>query len=239
MLLAAIFAVSGINRIMAYNRYKSLEFQSRVLQLQIQFADNLEDNHEALIYYKNMDSPFPEIQLRILQRQWLVALEMVSQIQSVRHHAVLKDDVPAMFNKLKDHLHEMGEGCDAQTIEVSENSDILWRIYNIRGAARLLTAFVISEREKNLKKVRGMMKSAISDFKLAIESVDQSDRTDFEKHIPRWNLEILHGEQFVRNIAFTETDAEQRLKLKDNLEAIIPEKGGYAPGEPLETRIRK
>ena len=34
-------------------------------------------------------------------------------------------------------------------------------------------------------------------------------------------------------------EEQERLNLKDNLEAIIPEKGGYAPGEPLETKVLK
>jgi hypothetical protein len=27
--------------------------------------------------------------------------------------------------------------------------------------------------------------------------------------------------------------------LKENLETLIPEIGGYAPGEPIETRVKK
>jgi hypothetical protein len=29
------------------------------------------------------------------------------------------------------------------------------------------------------------------------------------------------------------------LQLEDNLEVLIPEKGGYAPGEPIERRVEK
>ena len=85
----------------------------------------------------------------------------------------------------------------------------------------------------------GEIKAALSSLKAAISTVDQSDGTEHEKNIPRWNMELLQGNQTIRKMKLTKQQAERRLDLKENLEAIIPEKGGYAPGEPLERRIKK
>lgn len=238
----------------AYKKFRNLEFQNSQLQYGIQIAESLDDHSKAADYYKSLKPLIPEVQLRILQQQWLMALEILQQIRAAKYNRMLKKDVPVLFDSLKDHLDEMKERSGellAELDEMKERSgglltdteslqeNIAWQVYNIRGAVRLVTAFTVLETEKNSKKVTGTMKEAISDFKSAIESADKSGAKNFEKNIPRWNLEILHGEQNIRKIVFSPIDSQQRLKLRNNLEAIIPEKGGYAPGEPLETRIEK
>lgn len=257
LIAAIIFFVLGVMGILAYQTYRAKEFRNRALQQQIQLADRLEDHSDAVNHYKKISDFAPEIQLRILNRQWRIALERLDRIRATQSNSVLKKDVSGLLDKLRAHLDEMNDRCegllthsesrtDNQTSEPSDawelskpDTDIIWRVYNIRGGIRLLMAFIASEWEGNLKKAAGMIRQSISDFKTAVEKVDQSDAATFEKHIPRWNLEILHGEQYMKKITFTRTDAEQRLKLRENLEAIIPEKGGYAPGEPLERKIRK
>jgi hypothetical protein len=32
---------------------------------------------------------------------------------------------------------------------------------------------------------------------------------------------------------------EKTQLLKENLETLMPEMGGYAPGEPIETKVKK
>jgi hypothetical protein len=117
--------------------------------------------------------------------------------------------------------------------------EIAWQVYNIRGSVKLLTAFSVLETERNWKKVMGIMKEAISDLKSAIASVDRTNTLGLDRNVPRWNLELLQGEQFVKKFQLGTVTDDQRLELKDNLEAIIPERGGYAPGEPVERRVLK
>jgi hypothetical protein len=116
--------------------------------------------------------------------------------------------------------------------------EVAWRIHNIEGAARLLAAFAVLETERNWKKVMSAMQAAVSAFKSAIETVDAAPVSNLEKSMPRWNLELLHADIYIKKLSVIQPDQE-RLELRDNLEAVIPEKGGYAPGEPLERRIRK
>ncbi|MCD6353808.1 MAG: hypothetical protein J7M06_06330 [Proteobacteria bacterium] len=235
-----VFVVFGINSITHYKKYKALEFQNKELQREINIADNIDSNKEAVDYYKTLKTPAPEVQLRILERQWLIALETLYQIQLAKYNAILKNDVPGLYNRLRDHIDDMNDRCNFLLTEVEWLGDnITWRIYNMRGSIRLLRSFIVLETEKNWKKVIGTIKGGISDLKLSIDTVDKIPATTFQKNIPRWNLELLHGEQIARKFQFTTVDAERRLELKDNLEAIIPEKGGYAPGEPVERKIKK
>ena len=83
------------------------------------------------------------------------------------------------------------------------------------------------------------MGAAILAFKSAIEAVDAAPLvSNLEKNVPRWNLELLHEDIYVKKQMRVPPDLE-RLGLRDSLEAVIPERGGYAPGEPLERRIQK
>ena len=240
LLVLLIFVFVGIHRLLRYGHYGTLESESRHLQHEIQVADLMGDHNEAIDHYKALKTSLPEVQLRILQRQWLVALELLHQIQLAKYNTVLDKEVPVLFDDLQVHLQAMKDRCSVLLTE----SDLLpqvivWRVYNIKGSVNLLSAFIVLETERNWKKVMGTMKDAISDLKLAIASVDKAQTEGFERNIPRWNLELLHGEQYVKKFKFTQLEAERRLELRDNLEAIIPEKGGYAPGEPMERKVEK
>ena len=86
-------------------------------------------------------------------------------------------------------------------------------------------------------KASAIIKQAIGDFKSAIAAVDGAQTTRLEKNIPRWNLELLYAKQQVRQLK--PVKSEHRMDLKENLEALIPGKGGYASGEPIERKIQK
>lgn len=236
-----LFIYLGVHNIFLYMEHHSRAQYLRELFSSILLADALEDDAEAVDSYRSLEAAIPEVQLRILQRQWLIALEILHQIQAARFNRYLAGDLPDLYGKLNNLLDQMKERCNALLTEHDPlPNEIAWRAYNIRGAVRLLTSFIILENEKNWEKVLGTIKDAMSDLKSAIASVDNAgSSTHIEKNIPRWNLELLHGEQIVKKFQFSSVESEQRLELMNNLEAIIPEKGGYAPGEPLEKKIQK
>ncbi|MFH0812270.1 MAG: hypothetical protein V2A69_05465 [Pseudomonadota bacterium] len=237
---AVIFIIFGVGSFLRYWNYHTLELQTRNLQQEIRAGDSILDPHQALTHYQKLKPMAPEVQLRILQRQWLIALGILHQIQLTKRNPFLEKDIPELYHSLNTHLDQMNDGCNVILTESEPLSEkATWRVYNIRGSVKLLMAFSILETERNWKKVIGIMKEAISDLKSAIASVDKTNITTFEKNIPRWNLELLQGEQFVKKFEYTTIADDQRLELKDNLEAIIPERGGYAPGEPMERRILK
>lgn len=237
---AVVFLVVGANRIIHYLHYRALALQDQRIKYELQIADHIEDHKEAVAYYQNVKPLIPEVQLRILQRQWFIALEVLHQIQLSKFNSALEQDVPALYRTLKELLDGMKDRCNLLLTETELLRDeVAWRVYNMRGGVRLLTVFSILETEKNWEKVSGIMREAISDYKSAIETVDKINVPTFEKNIPRWNLELLHSEQQVKKFEFSRVEETERLNIKDNLEAIIPEKGGYAPGEPVERKIKK
>jgi hypothetical protein len=234
------FALLGVYQFLNLKAYRGLESEARELQRKVQVADRLVDHVEAVRHYQSITPEVLEVQLRILQRQWLIALDYLYQIQATRYNKVLQKEIPLIVEQLYAHLEDMHDRCS----EVLSRSDPLppklaWRLFNISGCLKLMKAFIVAETEENWKKIAGIMREAISDLKKAIEQVDAVHPMTLEANIPRWNLELLHSEQFVKLIVRTQSDAERRLDLRDNLEAIIPEKGGYAPGEPLQRKIRK
>jgi len=240
LLGVVIFTFSGITSVFQYRNYRTLESQRKQLQREVQAADTTVDNHEAVNRYKTLQSLLPEVQLRILQRQWSIALEILRQIQLAKDNEALEKDVPVLTNKLKDHLDDMKDRCNTLLAESeSLQEDIVWRVYNLNGSVKLLLAFLVLETERNWEKVQGIMKEAISDLKSSTDTVDMVKEPTFARNIPRWNLELLSAEQYVRKFEIITPSDETRVELEENLEAIIPEKGGYAPGEPLERRIKK
>ncbi len=240
ILIAIGLAAFGVERALEAEQAAEKARRNERLLAEIAAADRITDNREALRAYLDMGTSTPEVQLRILQRQWLRALEILRQVQLARYNRVLEDEVPALYAGLSDHLDAIKERCGTMlTGDESLRNEVAWRVYNIEGAARLLAAFAVLETERNWKKAMATMEAAIGDFKSAIETVDAvSHALNLEKNVPRWNLELLHADIYVKRMGRVSPDQE-RLGLRDNLEAVIPEKGGYAPGEPLERRILK
>lgn len=238
--LAVGFTVLGVYQFLNLMTYRALESETQKLQREVQVGDRLVDHAEAVTHYQGITPEVTEVQLRILQRQWLIALDYLHQIQATRYNKVLQKEFPLSVEQLHSHLEDMHDRC-SEALARSEPlpPGLAWRLYNISGCLKLLKAFIVLETEENWKKITGVMREAISDLKTAIEQVDAVHPITLEANIPRWNLELLHSEQFVKLIVRTQADAERRLDLRENLEAIIPEKGGYAPGEPLQRKIRK
>lgn len=231
--------LTGIFFLLHYQREKSEELQMRHLQQSLQTADALTDNQAAIAAYEKLTSSRPEIQIRILQREWPQALALLRQIQLIRLSS-LQNEVSRYTSQLKKHLDEMNDrGNTLLTDSASLPAEILWRAKNIQGAVKLLSAFLMLEDLANVDKAQGIVREAVSNFKEAIAAVDQTDASAFEKNMPRWNLEMLIGEEYVKRIEAARTDPEKNQALKENLETLIPEIGGYAPGEPIETRIQK
>jgi hypothetical protein len=238
--IAAFCIVLGIYSIIQYRHYSLQEAHNRYLQQEIFNIDSLPDARAALAAYKKLQPLLPEVQLRILQRQWPIALELLRNTQLARYNISLQNDVAAYSATLSSHLDDMTDRCNSVLAEGdSLRTDIQWQVHNVAGAAKLLTAFLMLENEQNAEKVQGVMREALADFKAAIEAVDKAAVPPLQRNIPRWNFELLNGEQYIKKFEVAQTDIEKNQALKENLETLIPEMGGYAPGEPVETKIKK
>jgi hypothetical protein len=240
IVLAACFVLVGVYSAWQYFSVKSREGVSRRLQQQLQAADAIADDSAATAAYKELSPAIPEIQLRILQRQWRIALELLNYMQRARYNPELQNETEASGQRLKSLLDEMLDRCGGMLADVASlRADIGWQVYNMAGSAKLLRAYMMLENGENSDKVQGVVRDALTDYKAAIEAVDNAGAQPFQRNIPRWNFELLNGEQYIKKIEVAMTDVEKQQLLKENLETLLPEMGGYAPGEPIETRIRK
>jgi hypothetical protein len=239
VLLAVCFLLLAMYSFSQYRTAAALDARNRQLQQELQIADAIADDSAAVSSYKKLPAR-PEIQLRILQRQWRVALEVLQYLQRARYNTELQNETGIYSERLKSLLDEMLDRSSSMLADSERlQPDIIWQTYNASGAAKLLSAFLLLEREQNVDKVQGVMRDALTDFKSAIDAVDKADVSPLQRNTPRWNFEMLNGEQFIKKIEVAKTDMEKNQVLKENLETLLPEMGGYAPGEPIETRIKK
>ena len=240
LLGAIVLCAVAASETIQYFKNKDLESKTMAVREEIRSIDALEDYSEAVTRYKKIAPSMPEVELRVLQKQWAMALEMLHDIQAAHYNATLEADLPMFFDTLKELLDEMRDRCGTMLADATSlPATVVWQTYNIEGSVRLLMAFISLETERNSKKVTALMREAISDFKAAIDAIDTVGAAGVKRNIPRWNMELLHAEQYVEQFQLVQPDSQKRLDLRDNLEALIPEKGGYAPGEPLERRILK
>lgn len=230
----------GIYSAGRYGAVHVRETSNRLLQQELQRADDIADDSAAAAAYKKLSPALPEIQLRILQRQWRIALEHLQYMQRARSNIELQNETGAYSARLKSLLDEMLDRCGSMLADsASLRPDIMWQVYNLAGSAKVLSAFVMLENGQNVDKVQGVMRDALTGFKAAIEAVDKTGVPPMQKNIPRWNFELLNGEEYIQKFEVAMTDMEKNQVLKENLETLIPEMGGYAPGEPIETIIKK
>jgi hypothetical protein len=240
VLAAALCFSFCIRSIIVYRSFSGQERAMLRLQQELKSADAITADAAAVAAYLKTGSALPEVTLRILQRQWQLALALLKSVQMCRYNAALEQEVPVYNARLKEHLDGMLDRCSiALAGGGAVRQEVLWQIHNVAGSARLLKAFVMLEDEKNADKVQGIIRDALSDFKAAIEAVDSLAAPSVDKNTPRWNFELLNSEQYVKKIEAARTDLEKNQALKENLETLIPEMGGYAPGEPVETKIKK
>lgn len=240
LLLALVFLGLAAERFLAWRHVQTLEAEHRRVQEQILQADRVPDAEQAIALYLAIAPPQPEVELRILQRQWGQALEMLRQIRRARYNPLLEPDVQQLYGRLDVLLTEMKERCGALLAEGKIlRAEVGWRANNLLGAVKLMNAFAVAETERNPKKVAAILREAIGHFKSAIETVDTLASAGWSRNVPRWNLELLCGEQMVERFRLAEPDVQRQLDIRDNLDAILPEQGGYAPGEALDRKIRK
>ena len=240
ILLSVTFVLLGIYSTREYRSVTAREARDRLLQQELQKADAIADDSAAVAAYKKLSPALPEIQLRIVQRQWRIALQHLQYMQRARDNTELQTETGVFGARLKTLLDEMIERCGSTLADAASlRPDIVWQLYNTAGSAKVLSAFVMLETEQNVDKVQGVMRDALTDYRAAIEAVDKAGVPPSQKNIPRWNFEVLNGEENVQKFEVSMTDMEKNQVLKEELETLIPEIGGYGPGEPIDTIIKK
>lgn len=240
VLLALTLAPLGVYATRQYFIATELEERETLLRRELLKADAIVDDAAAVEAYTKLTPALPEIQLRIVQRQWRMALERMRYMQRAGRNAELRSETGVFGGQMKTLLDRMLGRCSALLADgATLRPEILWQAYNAAGSAKVLSAFVMLETEQNLDKVQGVMREALTDYKAAIEAVDKAGLPPAQKNIPRWNFELLNGEGSVQKYEASASDLDKNQALKESLETLIPEIGGYAPGEPIDTRVKK
>jgi hypothetical protein len=240
ILLSVTFVLLGMYSIREYGAVTAQEARDRLLQQKLQKADAIADDNAAAAAYKKLYPALPEIQLRIVQRQWRTALQLMQYMQRARDNSELEGETGVYGVRLRTLLDEMIGRCGSTLSDAAGlRPEIVWQLYNTAASAKVMSALVMLETEQNVDKVQGVMRDALTDYKAAIEAVDKAGVPPEQKNIPRWNFEVLNGEEKVKKFEVSMTDMDKNQALKENLETLIPEIGGYGPGEPIETIIKK
>jgi hypothetical protein len=240
ILLSAAFVLLGLYCIRQYSEVTAREARTMQLRKELQKTDAMADDTAAVAALKKLSPALPEIQLRIVQRQWRIALQLMQYMQRARDNSELQDETDTYGAQLKTLLDEVIERCGSTLADAASlRPAIVWQLYNTSGSAKILSALVMLETEQGADKVQGVMRDALTDYKAAIEAVDKAGVPAAQKNIPRWNFEVINGEGNVKKFEVSMSDSEKSQALKENLETVIPEIGGYGPGEPVETIIKK
>jgi len=184
----------------------------------------------------------PSLNYQILYHQWLDALIDFDSLAAGAENRYVSSDLESLRNDVHQSLLQLRANCDKQLhhgdMSEVENNDHRWPIYNLRGAVSVMMAYSLIEFSQDSEKSRTFLADAVEDFKQAIRSVDESAVMPTQRMIPRWNLELIvgAGESVVVGRQLGGDSVEE---MRGQLQAVVPNVGGYSPGVPLETRVRK
>lgn len=241
-LLIAIDAVVSYQRTNQRHQEEQLFYQ-QLSQLQQQGSGAQLPALEALQQQAQLlQLPVPTLDYQILYRHWLAALFHFDTLAAGAENRYVSSDLELLRNDVHQSLLHLRGECDKQ-LRRGEGDDHVrneqrWPVYNLRGAVSVMIAYSLLEFGDDSDKSRAFLGDAVEDFKQAIRAVDESSVMTDQRMVPRWNLELIigAGESLVVGRSLGGDSVEE---LRGQLQAVVPNIGGYAPGVPLETRVRK
>ena len=137
VLLSLTLTPLGVYATRQYFISSEMEERGTLLRKELHKADTIVDDAVAVEAYKKLDPALPEIQLRIVQRQWRIALELMRYMQRAGNNAELRNETGAYGAQLKTILDKMIERCATTLADGSSlRPEILWQFYNAAGSAR-------------------------------------------------------------------------------------------------------
>ncbi|MCD6526823.1 MAG: hypothetical protein J7K75_07540 [Desulfuromonas sp.] len=184
----------------------------------------------------------PTLDYQVLYRHWLAGLSHFETLAAGAENRYVSSDLDQLRNDVHQSLLQLRGECDKQLRRNAEDdrqtNEQRWAVYNLRGAVSVMMAYSLLEFAQDSDKSRTFLGDAVEDFKQAIRAVDQGAVLPVQRMVPRWNLELIvgSGESLVvgRSLGGDSVEA-----LRGQLQAVVPNVGGYASGVPLETRVRK
>lgn len=240
-----VVAVEGALRYQraAVRHQKEQSFYRQLEQLQQQGANVDLATLEALRQQgQTLQLTVASLDYQILYRQWLVALDHFATLSAGVQNRYLSSDLDQLRDEFQQSLLQLRGACDQQLRGGEEGGpdspEQRWRVYNLRGSVAVMMAYSLIEFSQDSDKSRTFLGDAVEDFKQAIRAVDRSALPPAQRMVPRWNLELIVGRGEILKVGRT-LSGDALDELRQQLQAVVPNVGGYAAGVPLETRVRK
>lgn len=247
---AILFFITSFLLGLAYKQVAGHNESVTYLKHQINEIDKTKD-HQGRIEKLTALSQFSESELgyfpaelkyRLLLTHWQAALNSFEKLMSAENNNYLKKDNTQILSKVQDSLIELKNLCtdSIQDLKSAEKPETLWKIFNLRGCGSVLLAFTMVELEEDTDKSKSLLEDAIKDYKEAIRLVDATSLSCRDRLSPRWNMELMTGRGKLRQISKQHFQQQDARKLFKQLEVVKPDElGGYDPGTPMETKVKK
>lgn len=182
----------------------------------------------------------PQLDYLLLYRQWRQELSRFDLLAASAENRYLAADLSGLRQQVQQSFLDLRSACDQQLRRNEGASDPQrWAVHNLRGAVSVMMAYTLLEFSHDAERSRTFLGDAVEDFKQAIQTVDQADVAAAQQMVPRWNLELIVGGGETLAVGQGMAGSGDLEQVRGQLQAVVPNVGGYAPGVPLETRVRK
>ncbi len=186
-----------------------------------------------------VEAVYPAVAYQLLHGRWNEVLKTFDGLMSARHNRYLAKDLGPSLEEVRTGLMNLQGACSS--VLDGEGKDLrpgFWKIYNLRGCVSVMLAYLVLEFDEDGRKSGTFLGEAVDDLKAAIERVDSGSASAFERALPRWNLGLVvgAGKSLSLGQEIMETNMEE---IRDQLEPAMPQFGGFSPGAPLETKVKK
>ncbi len=240
--IGLIFLGLGLVWLDDYRRHSGRKQTWQALRTALARADAQPDPESGLILLQRLPPPAGDqlaVRFRILNRRWEIARNRLAELQRARANPLLRGKLEGELEAFQSFLDALEAGASAELDGRESPAPQPWHLLNLRAGVRAMHALVILEWEGNRKKATPLLEAGIADLKSAIRAVDKATLDPSDRKIPRWNLELLQARGDSQRIGLGRGNGDPKTDLGKNLEALLPESGGYAPGAPVERRMQK
>lgn len=240
--IGLIFLGLGLVWLDDYRRHSAQKRSWQALVAALARADEQPDPESGLVLLQRLPPPAGDqvaVRFRILHRKWEIAQNRLAELRRARANPLLQGEMDGELAAFTEDLDALEAGCDAELDGRKLPPEQRWQLLNLRAGVRAMQALVILEWEENRKKAGTRLEAGIADLKAAIPAVDRATLDAGDRKVPRWNLELLQARGKARRMGWARAADDPKTKLRPNLEALVPESGGYAPGAPVERRMQK
>lgn len=202
--------------------------------------DALRKLQELAAGVPDMEISFEALEYQVLYQRWWNVLKQFDRLLAASGNKYLSQGLEDLTSKTRKDLLDLRETCsrflrDRPGKDVSSDS---WKTYNLRGCLSVIAAYMSLEFEEDVRQSGKFLDDAIEDFKAALDHAEKKSASIYMRALPAWNLELIVGAG-EHMVAGRQSMEENLAKVREHLKPTMPSLGGYSPGAPLETRVRK